>query len=63
MIHEMDGTELEDCTGGNPALITIMTGVAVGVTLAVTNSILNNWDNFKAGLAGEVNPALSKTNK
>ena len=63
IIQEMDDSELENCRGGNPLLIPIITGIVVGVSLSFTNAIVNNWDNFKAGLFGEPNPALSKLNK
>jgi hypothetical protein len=60
-MQELDRGHLDCVLGGNPFLVPIVTGIAVGVSLSLTNSIVNNWDNFKAGLFGEPDPALSKS--
>lgn len=58
-MQEIDGAQLDRLVGGNPFLVPIVTGIAVGVSLSMTNSIVNNWNNFKAGLFGEPDPTIS----
>lgn len=59
-IQELDDRQLSDLIGGNPFLVPIVTGIAVGVSLSMTNSIVNNWNNFKAGLFGELDPTIGE---
>lgn len=59
-MQELDSVQLDELIGGNPFLVPIVTGIAVGVSLAVTNSIVSNWNNFKAGLFGEPDPTIVK---
>jgi hypothetical protein len=61
MTQEIDDSELSGFVGGNPFLVPIVNGIAIGVSLVVAGAIVNSWDNFKAGLFGEPNPALSKS--
>ena len=56
IIQELDDSELENCVGGNPLLVPIITGLVVGISMAVTNAVVGNWDNFKAGLFGDPLP-------
>ena len=57
-MQQLDNTQLDDFVGGNPILVPIVTGIAVGVSLSMTNSIVNNWNNFKAGLFGQPDPTI-----
>jgi len=59
-MQELDKEQLDEFVGGNPFVIPIVTGIAVGVSLSMTNSIVNNWNNFKAGLFGEPDPTLNE---
>lgn len=59
-MQELDSVQLDTLVGGNPFLIPIVTGIAVGVSLSFTNAIVNNWNNFKAGLSGEPDPTIGK---
>jgi len=59
-MQEIDSVQLDALIGGNPFLVPIVTGLAVGISLAVTNSIVTNWNNFKAGLFGEPDPTINE---
>lgn len=59
-MQELEETHLGQLVGGNPFLIPIVTGIAVGVSLSMTNSVVNNWNNFKAGLFGQPDPTIGK---
>jgi hypothetical protein len=59
-MQELDSVQLDELVGGNPFLVPIVTGIAVGVSLSFTNAIVNNWNNFKAGLFGEPDPTIGK---
>jgi hypothetical protein len=59
-MQEIDSVHMDGLVGGNPFLIPIVTGLSVGISLSFTNSIVNNWNNFKAGLFGEPDPTINQ---
>lgn len=52
-------SELESTSGGLGVIETIV----VATTVLVITSIVNNWDAFKAGLAGDPYPRPTAVNK
>jgi|GEM_PF-863757 len=48
-MRELSNYELESINGGLGFLATVAAGIIVGSAIAV----INDWDNFKAGLKGE----------
>lgn len=58
-IQELNGAELHAMTGGNPLLVPIIIGISIGAANAIVGNVVNNWDHFKAGFSGAVDPSLT----
>jgi len=50
-VKEMNAKEMKKTDGGEP--ISIGVAIAIGLAIAAGTAIINDWDNFKRGLAGE----------
>lgn len=48
-VQEMDAREMKNTDGG----LAFMATVAAGLIIAAGAAIIDDWDNFKNGLAGE----------
>lgn len=52
-MKEITTQEMEKISGGLPPLLLTVFG---GVLIAAGAHVINNWDDFKAGLAGQPRP-------
>jgi lactobin A/cerein 7B family class IIb bacteriocin len=50
---ELNFEEMQEVDGGLAFWATVGAGIIVGVVVGSAVAIINDWDNFKAGLNGE----------
>lgn len=53
-MKDMTMQELEETNGG--FLFVVFQAVVTGLLLTAGNNIINNWDDFTAGVSGKPNP-------